>query len=414
MLLKHSAALSTAGLLRQNVAVITEDLRKCYDSLHLGATFATAGLLGADERLFVLFAQFYRQSRRVFSLRGYTSATWHQVRHGLVQGCPFSVVLLAYMMSGWACRLRAFGVCGAVYIDDRSWWQQWSAATSWRPMIHAFEMTRAFDRGYGLTVNVSKCVLGFAFHCDDILADSAYRIVDEFITLLGIRLHLKDPTRNQQKRYDLDLMKRRLRCIQLVTRCGDWRRPLAASLVLTKITWGAVPAALPAGDVGALRLLILRAALCKWPCTAAHVLFWHMVGWHFDPQVAIDDRLRIWIHFLRERQAYPRWYEHVAVSSTCGRLDHILPQLAPVARRLGWQVAWDDGRVTFSNGDVWRVGWHSFAILRQRVEDHASLIMFRASRGFVTGYRPRQAMATGLDLPPPASGRRLATRTHEL
>mmetsp|Transcript_59466 Transcript_59466/g.193953 ORF Transcript_59466/g.193953 Transcript_59466/m.193953 type:complete len:722 (+) Transcript_59466:2334-4499(+) len=407
------AALEEGRLNGSTLAIITEDLRKCYDSLHIGITLTTAAMLGANFSILNLVGRFYAQSRRVFRLRGHISSSWHVVRHGLVQGCPFSVVLLGFMMSVWAWAMRRIGVATSVFLDDRAWWQ-FAGPMGWRPMLRARAITRAFDDIYGLTINVDKCRLSFAGDVDqNLVAEIGYIVDLDFVDLLGVRLSLRCAEQNQYRRYDRDQLIQCLRSIGVATRRIEWRRMLVRTMGFAKFVWAAGVVRLPDHDLQLIGGLALRALLRSWPRAAAHVMLWAMAGWSLHPEVAHDIAvLRAYVRLLRERDISPHWYEDVPLMYSCGSPDTLLPQLRPSLRRLGWRVDLAHGEL-YLNGDCpWRAGYDSFVIVQRNVEDRMARSAFRSSRAFRTTYIPRHDRAHGLSLPAPAVEESLYLKVH--
>ena len=103
-----------------DVAFISQDLSKFFDSISLPHLQVVLAHCGALQQFNALVTSFYNQARRVFSSAGFLGAQWHTVSRGLVQGCPLSPLLSAILMNIWGRHVAGSGARTLSFVDDRT------------------------------------------------------------------------------------------------------------------------------------------------------------------------------------------------------------------------------------------------------------------------------------------------------
>ena len=83
-------------------AICLQDLAKAFDRISVEQALTVLRELGMPDCLCTLVLNFYRRCERIFMLRGETCEIWKQVRHGIIQGCPFSMLLIGAIMTCWS------------------------------------------------------------------------------------------------------------------------------------------------------------------------------------------------------------------------------------------------------------------------------------------------------------------------
>ena len=132
------------------------DVQRCFDSVSFDQAFEVARWLGAPPSLLALLKAFYsRQERHV---------AWQGVYHhspvapvlGLLQGCPFSPLLLNCVCSLWVRVVKAAEPRAslAVYLDDRTVWRVGRQAS--QVVVAAARAGTTFDDFFDLCLHPEK------------------------------------------------------------------------------------------------------------------------------------------------------------------------------------------------------------------------------------------------------------------
>ena len=111
---------------KQYLGVMLTDLSKCFDTVSHKQIMAILDALGAPIEIIRLIEQFYAHSIRLMTMEGASTKAWFAVKHGVLQGCPFSMLLLAALMRVWIALMdvKAPNCSKGVYVDDRSIWSR--------------------------------------------------------------------------------------------------------------------------------------------------------------------------------------------------------------------------------------------------------------------------------------------------
>ena len=109
------------------------DLRKAFDNVAPELALRVAEALGFPAGVLAMLRSFYDRLRRLFGAAGRADSEWVVAeQRGLLQGCPFSPILMNMVMSLYADKIRkevaeAFPVAStklrlSLFIDDRIVW----------------------------------------------------------------------------------------------------------------------------------------------------------------------------------------------------------------------------------------------------------------------------------------------------
>eukprot|EP00928_Gymnodinium_smaydae_P016465 TRINITY_DN16181_c0_g3_i1.p1 TRINITY_DN16181_c0_g3~~TRINITY_DN16181_c0_g3_i1.p1 ORF type:complete len:952 (+),score=29.07 TRINITY_DN16181_c0_g3_i1:889-3744(+) len=134
------------------------ELSKCYDRLHWPLLLDLVARLGLPSGLIRVLADFYEHRVCWFNFRG---ASKHRPFHplcGILQGCPFSPLLLNALMACWChmlSDLRIPSVAFGAYLDDRLLWVANHPHPA-RLLRRMFDCTLVFDRAVGGVLNFAK------------------------------------------------------------------------------------------------------------------------------------------------------------------------------------------------------------------------------------------------------------------
>ena len=91
--------------------------------MHTRQILASASLLGLDQNFIRVLDNLHPQHERVFGAQEHMSLEFAQVKHGLLQGCPLSPLLLASVLLAWerrAAEVESDQTMATVYVDDRT------------------------------------------------------------------------------------------------------------------------------------------------------------------------------------------------------------------------------------------------------------------------------------------------------
>ena len=137
------------------------DIRQCFDRMDFEVTFRVCSRLGAPPGLVSVLRRFYAFQCRWFTNAGVVHPVPVQPERGLLQGCPFSPLLLNCTMTLWCLQLRAMApsVHLGVYLDDRTLWSVGDRSPD--ALVAATEAAADVDRAAGMEPHTLAC---FALH----------------------------------------------------------------------------------------------------------------------------------------------------------------------------------------------------------------------------------------------------------
>eukprot|EP00969_Alexandrium_andersonii_P165916 7332092-Alexandrium_andersonii.AAC.1 len=101
------------------MAVIYDDLQKALVSLHVGQCAAISKALGAPGNVCRLAMNIFCELARIFTYKGVYDREWIVATHGLLQGCPLFMILIAGPLAAWEGRVALTGSAATTLVDDR-------------------------------------------------------------------------------------------------------------------------------------------------------------------------------------------------------------------------------------------------------------------------------------------------------
>ena len=128
-----------------------EDLSKCFDHVSPEVSIRTLQLLGIDPGVAHVIMEFYGDLTSYFMMKGVVDPNCVQRINGLLQGCPFSMVILAAIMS---CHLHYVNTKDSkcrTCVDDRLF-----NSNSLEGFAVMVRQTLYFDKAMGWKVNAKK------------------------------------------------------------------------------------------------------------------------------------------------------------------------------------------------------------------------------------------------------------------
>ena len=140
--------------------LVSEDLSKAFDTISIDMALYVLYKLGMPVNLVKIIRYFYKNCKRVLCNRGYYSNWWMGARNGILQGCPWSVLLLSGVQFVWFLYVRdsAGRVLISVFFDDRVYYS--STEDNVEAVESTFQKSRTIDNALGLTANNDKFQIG--------------------------------------------------------------------------------------------------------------------------------------------------------------------------------------------------------------------------------------------------------------
>ncbi|CAE7549074.1 pol, partial [Symbiodinium necroappetens] len=348
---------------RQAMAGHKADVRRCFDAVSVTQALAVARWLGAPPPLLNLLEHFYARQRRFIAWQGTFHGTPIEPTLGLLQGCPFSPLLLNCICSLWVRIVREAEPRAtlAVYLDDRTVWHVGKHAV--QVVCAAARAGQAFDSFFGLQLHPDKLGsfgVGRGVRAGLALEAELVGLVKTSFVLLGVHYAfgltaLPDTTTLTSAVW------RRCERIAMAVASVARRRALLEELVIPLFSWSGPWTQFRKQDLMSWDRAV---ALALWgykpPRSRSRLLLWHVLGRPcLCPEHALD--------FATARQEWLR-------CSTPGafRLLDITttPSWAALQRKWGWsETVTGEWRTPLG---LLRPGWDGLAVLR-RVADYAFL-----------------------------------------
>ena len=182
-----------------DLGLISQDLKKAFDRISPWQAIAVLSHIGLPKELVDLLTEFYCRIRRVWTTEGCTSESWKQYGNGILQGCPFSVLLIIGMMTAWDSFTHVEGVDRNIFIDYAD------------KLKHCSQLSDQFDAKFGFILNKVKTqVAGNSKDSFEELTrqDFGYGEPSSRVELLGLVHDLCVPTNTtvKKKNYDIAVM----------------------------------------------------------------------------------------------------------------------------------------------------------------------------------------------------------------
>lgn len=424
-------AIGRASVQEETILLTTQDLEKAFDSVGVPQALAIAGKMGMSKHVIQLLADMYARARRIFYFQGCFGSNWHPVRRGLMQGCPFSALVMAIVMSTWRQYVGGpgrFKGGHVIYLDDRTYWVRFSRLQQEEVIQEMRSMqTRAdyADSRLGFKLNTGKCQTTCS---DDSALDSmvragvAYNTLGSTIKILGLVFDAKQPRKVQYSREATLKVDMRLSRIACATSSRIHRALHVRMLVTPLVTWAAGFVQYQ-DDQEKLRKLASTVHGPQAVGSSTALVRRIVLGWQVDPGMVCIRRVisLIWKHAYR-RDHMPEWYDDIDIEFLLAPPMDKFPTLGPTIWALGWQM--DDACLELRRVDrcdeehVIRVGecglntaqrWASEELATQDLDREPRIRRPRRRHGEGTSERP---IAGGLPCPMPAEGLWMDVSTH--
>ena len=303
----------------EDFIVLSQDLSKAFDTVHIMQALTALSHYGAPDSLCQTILAFYQGCRRLFLYNGTMSPTWQATTHGILQGCPFSPLLLATLMNIWHHGIHtltapATTVHTGIYVDDRNIWMHGPSTRELLPQILA--RSRAIDDILGFQENTSKTQLATPneqlLPVLDSLTPNNFPPAGATSTLLGLVYNLRTkevttPTATTDK------FIHRAKRIQQATRFFHHRRRLLRTTAIPCLTWAGPLAFFTPTQQRQLRLHALHALRGWIPQTASrHNIWTSKLQPHDDPAYCLHEaHLRLPTWYSRLQITTHPWLQHI-------------------------------------------------------------------------------------------------------
>ena len=313
---------------------VSEDLCKFFDSVSWVQALAILEKLEAPPEWIQLVQQFYANSRRVFSACGLLGSEWKTAQRGLLQGCPFSPLIAAAIMTLWSqhvCREGHIEAC--VYLDDRTFWLCTGAPAE--ALLAAKQRSAEFDKICGFVCRQDKCHVAaksheFAVTCQ---AHTFGYDMSSRLEILGLVHDFDRPRDPTLLNFDIEIAKQRLRFISCLCAPFHRKRVLISHLVLPTFVCAAGLVAIAEKELEDLRRAVLRTFAGRLPRDASSNILHEVMGWHCDPK------------FVSEWRALQTAFRYRANARHGVDWVQFLPQTQKVLQAHGWSVGPDGSTI---------------------------------------------------------------------
>ena len=154
-------------------------MRKCFDRVAPAVALRTMRWWGASSWLVDLLADFYRDQERWVAVAGVFAPRPVQAGCSLLQGCPFSPLLVNSMMAAWSLhvRCRVPDIRMGIFLDDRTLYTKGTRAVT--------RLVEAATAG-----QEADAAMGFALHPDKLASFGCHvqqrEVLLEYADVLGV------------------------------------------------------------------------------------------------------------------------------------------------------------------------------------------------------------------------------------
>ena len=417
----------------EQVGAVFEDLSKAFDNVDVGQCLAIWRRLGAPENLLALIRSFYSNARRLFTCKGWLAPGWVKAAHSLLQGCPFSTILLGALMACWVRHVKGTvpAINIGVFVDDRS---MWATGPGHHVTIkRALEASKPFDEKFKCQLNVEKTqVLGNTAKARANLRDIGLGDKEPSCKgkLLGLIHHFHEKTlevKLDPKAYGRCMQ--RLKLIRHVASAIAVRRLHVRTLALSQVLWAGAIAQLSAKELKQLRAPV-QAALLRWdvPKGASQYLTWNVrLGPLDDPYFLAQRAALAMVLWFDRRRDVPGWHHAMGARAQEASPLHWNPEVRKMVLKWGWGFSTQeryfskilpDGRTTY-----FRFGIDGDVVLRNwLVHEWRTELYAVDGRAWAPKDPVEEDLAQGLRLPRPPRewlpvtfhmGRRIADYWHQ-
>ena len=355
---------------------------------------------GAPDPLCQTILASYRGCRRLFLYNGAMTPIWQTTTHGILQGCPFSPLLLATLMNIWHHGIHTVAAPATTQHLD-AW------ARELLPRVIA--QSTVIDAILGFQENTSKTQLAtpdvrLVPILDTLTPDNFPQGVTTS-KLLGLvyNLHSQEVTTPTAT---VDKFFHRAKRIQQATRLFHHRRRLLRSTAVPCLTWAGPLASITPTQQRQLQLHAIHALQGWIPHTASrHNIWTAKLHPQDDPAYCLlEANLRLPIWYSRLQITTHPWLQHIRQwLQQPQHLQHI-PALQNTFHTLQW--SWHQHNHTLCKTDTsgrtrtLRLGWDGNIPLQQWLHHHWTYKLFRAEERVWATRRRNDPRVASLPTPP--------------
>ena len=283
-----ASACAVANKSGGDFAIVAQDLAKCFDRVNPWQAIAALKIIGLSDEVVTLLIQFYAGLRRVFAADGCFSASWRQYANGILQGCPFSALLLVGAMAIWDRWVQVPDVDKNVFIDDRAMWC--SVPGFVEKLMRAAELSASFDTEFGFRLNASKTQVAVNTRRAARLIEKGafqYGPVKTSVDILGLRHDMQDPHNTKILKLDSRKSEIKLERIRRASGKVRQRRQMVQSFVMPMYLWTSAFVWFTSSEIDSLRKSIRATVVPRAPHGASDLHVWQVwIGAACDPWFA--------------------------------------------------------------------------------------------------------------------------------
>ena len=397
---------------QQSYALVVNDVSKAFDHVHVAQPLAILSCFGVSTAFLWIIHVFYTQAKRVFQLGECVTAAWHRGRHGVMQGCPLSPVLLAAIMCVWSAYFREHtDLDHGIYVDDRCWWAVGRGAV--QRVMQAGAVSETADLAFGFTLNTKTCGMASTEYGRRLMRSLCLpgqeMPVGTSVKLLGLIYHAD---LDRVPLFEPDRVAKfceRAKRISYAARDRAQRRGHMAGMCFPLITWASAFTKLGSGHGSKLRTAARKAVAGWTPAGRSRFLMQELL---LKPEDSLDymmartavSMLHKWVHVMPQP-----WHELLDEDFLASAPPTWAPALAEILDNWQWQWRQDTATLTreaHGQERVYHALYESPAVLRSWCADARRQQLFQGEgRIWTPGDQRRRGMlaapAIGLRLPPP-------------
>lgn len=260
---------------------VKQDLAKCFDATCSSQAIAILSKFGLPAQLGRILTFFYRNHTRWLEIEGCVSLEPVKPTRSILQGCPFSVLLLSGIMSLWATQMQLQfpQLHLGVFIDDRTLWMKNQPVKVLQQVVNH---SNALDARFGFQSNKAK----EAFFANTAYLRKKLKTLGNtysWFTLLGIHYQRKTfcAAHTSTVAKHLDLMLSRIR---FLFKSRNRRRVFVQMLIIPTITWAAAWSTYSKKFLQQITGKIERCILGRITPGRSPTLIWALLGLNVNPR----------------------------------------------------------------------------------------------------------------------------------
>jgi len=400
------AALSTA----EHFGAVAQDLSKAFDTIDPMVAAAIMRRIGLPDGIINCWLEFYRKCSKIFRNGKSHSEARHQVRGGIIQGCPLSPFVLNLHMLLWSLVVTntTKAEVGA-FVDDGFAWSTADPANISSDMREVDAITRRFDATFGFQPNHSKYqVVGSTDEAKEAMQGIIEDVdVGEHMELLGLEYDTtksNSATINDKRWKKFQARARRIRVFQR----RSTRRRLLRTTAMPVISW-AGPFCQTFQSISSLKAITAATVYGSVPVSLSKFLVREAVLENADDLAWLVDvaKVKELLNWAKER-TYPNlWTTDVPPTKW-------VPGLQKLLDSAGWEF--DESNFVIKRVDHFgctrylSLLWDSTKLVEEWVAQYHRAKAWRAEARIWKDSKPcviiGGTVASGLQLPPPPKDNR--------